>query len=66
VNWRDESGELLTRETDDPTALLHQLTSAALARGVGLEDLSVSRPSLEDVYLELTASGAAAEEPAAR
>jgi ABC-2 type transport system ATP-binding protein len=66
VSWRDESGELLTRETDDPTALLHQLTSAALARGVGLEDLSVSRPSLEDVYLELTASGAAAEEPAAR
>jgi ABC-2 type transport system ATP-binding protein len=55
VTWRDESGELATRETDDPTALLHQLTSAALARGVGLEDLSVSRPSLEDVYLELTA-----------
>ena len=49
------SGELVSRETDDPTALLHQLTSAALARGVGLEDLSVSRPSLEDVYLELTA-----------
>jgi ABC-2 type transport system ATP-binding protein len=41
--------------TADPTALLHQLTSAALARGVGLEDLSVGRPSLEDVYLELTA-----------
>ncbi len=55
VSWRDEHRELITRETDDPTALLHQLTSAALARGVGLEDLSVSRPSLEDVYLELTA-----------
>ena len=27
------SGELQTREIDDPTALLHQLTSAALARG---------------------------------
>ena len=54
VSWRDEGGELETRETADPTALLHQLTSAALARGVGLEDLSVSRPSLEDVYLELT------------
>jgi ABC-2 type transport system ATP-binding protein len=40
--------------TDDPTALLHELTSAALARGERLEDLSVSRPSLEDVYLELT------------
>jgi len=56
VSWRDERGELATRETDDPTALLHQLTSAALARGVGLEDLSVTRPSLEDVYLELTAA----------
>ncbi len=55
VSWRGEAGELVSRETDDPTALLHQLTSAALARGTGLEDLSVSRPSLEDVYLELTA-----------
>ncbi len=55
VSWRDDDGELVMRETDDPTALLHQLTSAALARGTGLEDLSVGRPSLEDVYLELTA-----------
>jgi ABC-2 type transport system ATP-binding protein len=52
-----------TRETDDPTALLHQLTSAALARGVGVADLSVSRPSLEDVYLELT-TDPVVEEPA--
>jgi ABC-2 type transport system ATP-binding protein len=63
VSWRDEAGEPQTRETDDPTALLHQLTSAALARGVGLTDLSVTRPSLEDVYLELTAE--AAGEPVA-
>jgi len=63
VGWRDEAGEMVSRETDDPTALLHQLTSAALARGVGVLDLSVTRPSLEDVYLELTA--AAVEEPAA-
>jgi ABC-2 type transport system ATP-binding protein len=54
VAWRDETGELQERETDDPTALLHQLTSAALARGEALRDLSVTRPSLEDVYLELT------------
>ena len=40
--------------TDDPTALLHELTAAALARGERLEELSVTRPSLEDVYLELT------------
>ncbi len=35
VTWRDEDGALQTRESDDPTALLHQLTSAALARGDG-------------------------------
>jgi ABC-2 type transport system ATP-binding protein len=40
--------------TDDPTALLHELTAAALARGERLEELSVTRPSLEDAYLELT------------
>ena len=55
VSWRDEAGELQERETADATALLHQLTSAALARGEVLRDLSVSRPTLEDVYLELTA-----------
>jgi ABC-2 type transport system ATP-binding protein len=59
VSWRAfDSGAVETRETEDPTALLHQLTSAALARGEGLRDLSVTRPSLEDVYLELTAEGA--------
>jgi ABC-2 type transport system ATP-binding protein len=55
VTWRDADSELRVREVDDPTALLHQLTSAALARGEPLRDLSVTRPSLEDVYLELTA-----------
>jgi ABC-2 type transport system ATP-binding protein len=48
-------GERHERVTDDPTALLHELTSDALARGERLEDLSVTRPSLEEVYLELTA-----------
>ena len=55
VSWRNADGELQTREDRDPTALLHQLTSAALARGESLRDLTVTRPSLEDVYLELTA-----------
>lgn len=54
ITWRDEAGELQTRVTDAPTALLHQLTSAALARGEELRELTVTRPSLEDVYLELT------------
>jgi ABC-2 type transport system ATP-binding protein len=58
VSWRDDEGELQTRVTDAPTALLHQLTSAALARGEELAELSVTRPSLEEVYLELTAEEA--------
>jgi ABC-2 type transport system ATP-binding protein len=55
VVWRDADGTAHEREVEDPTALLHQLTSAALARGERLRDLSVTRPTLEDVYLELTA-----------
>ena len=58
VAWREASGELASRETDDPTGLLHQLTSAALARGEPVRDLSVTRPTLEDVYLDLTAEAA--------
>jgi ABC-2 type transport system ATP-binding protein len=54
VAWRGVDGAIEERFTDDPTALLHELTAAALARGDRLEELSVSRPSLEDVYLELT------------
>jgi ABC-2 type transport system ATP-binding protein len=66
VSWRSaETGQLETRESDDPTALLHQLTSAALARGEALQDLSVARPSLEDVYLELTAEPVTSDEEAA-
>ncbi len=62
VTWRDDDGTMHTREEEDPTALLHQLTSAALARGAPLADLTVARPSLEDVYLELTADGRVSEE----
>jgi ABC-2 type transport system ATP-binding protein len=55
VAYRGPDGSLLVQETDDPTRLLHELTGAALAEGRVLEDLSVARPTLEDVYLELTA-----------
>jgi len=41
--------------TDSPTALLYRLTSWAVARQIELESLEVARPSLEDVYLSLTA-----------
>jgi ABC-2 type transport system ATP-binding protein len=57
VAYRDRDGELVERQTDDPTRLLHELTAEALARGERLEELSVGRPTLEDVYLELTADG---------
>ena len=36
------------------TATLHRLTGWALEQGVELEALSIVRPTLEDVYLELT------------
>jgi ABC-2 type transport system ATP-binding protein len=55
VAYRDGHGELVQQETDDPTVLLHELTGAALARHERLESLTVTRPTLEDVYLELTA-----------
>jgi ABC-2 type transport system ATP-binding protein len=57
VVYRNSSGELIERDTDDATTLLNELTSEALARGERLEELSVARPTLEDVYLELTADG---------
>jgi ABC-2 type transport system ATP-binding protein len=42
--------------TTDPSGALLRLTSWADARGTSIADLSVSRPSLEDVYLELIAA----------
>jgi ABC-2 type transport system ATP-binding protein len=55
VAYRNDSGELVELQTDNPTGLLNELTGEALARGERLEELSVGRPTLEDVYLELTA-----------
>ena len=39
---------------DDPSRPLHELTGWAIERGVPFTMLDVSRPSLEDVYLEIT------------
>ena len=44
---------------DDLTAALHRLTGWALDQHVELTGLEVIRPTLEDVYLELTDSPAA-------
>jgi ABC-2 type transport system ATP-binding protein len=46
-------GELVVVETEEPTRVLHELTSAALAGGEELVELEVRRPTLEDVYLGL-------------
>jgi ABC-2 type transport system ATP-binding protein len=43
--------------TSSPVEVLHRLTGWALERSLELEGLEVRRPSLEDIYLELT-SGA--------
>ncbi len=55
---------LFTFTTDTPTQSLHQITSWAVEQGIELEDLSVSRPSLEDVFLELAGADGADQEPA--
>ena len=47
--------------TTNPVATLNELTGWALAEGIDLEGLEVSRPTLEDVYLELTGEAEAAE-----
>ena len=47
-------GEEIVERTKDPTRRLHELTAEAIARGEELAELEVRRPTLEDVYLELT------------
>ena len=43
----------VTYRTTNPTADLHTLTDWAVRRGVELAGLEVTRPSLEDIYLEI-------------
>jgi len=54
IRYRRDGQEVIERTTD-ATRRLHELTAAAIARGEELEGLEVRRPTLEDVYLELTA-----------
>ena len=44
-------------ESDDPTHDLHVLTGWAVNGGHTLDGLTVTRPSLEDIYLDLTDGG---------
>ena len=50
------AGERVSIQTDDPLRALHTLTGWALDANVELRELTVAQPSLEDVYLSLTAS----------
>jgi ABC-2 type transport system ATP-binding protein len=51
-----QGGRETELETTTPVETLNELTGRALAEGLELEGLEVTRPSLEDVYLELTES----------
>ena len=55
------AGDEVELRVADPTRILHDLTSWAVQRGSELEGLQVLRPTLEDVYLELTGSEAGTE-----
>jgi ABC-2 type transport system ATP-binding protein len=48
------AGGLVEIVPENLTLTLHQVTGWAIERGLALDDLQVIRPSLEDVYLELT------------
>ncbi len=52
VATKDSDG-LFNIQTDTPTNTLYELTRWATERGIELEELSVSRPSLEDIFVEL-------------
>jgi len=48
-----ENGRV-TATSDSPTRTVHEITGWAIERGIELIDLTISRPSLEDVYIQLT------------
>jgi ABC-2 type transport system ATP-binding protein len=50
----DGAGGTIELLTEEPTGTLHRLTGWAIERGVQLDSLEVTRPSLEDVYLQIT------------
>jgi ABC-2 type transport system ATP-binding protein len=49
-------GDWVVIGTDDVVGVLHRLTTWAMERGYALGELTVTRPTLEDVYLRLTQS----------
>jgi ABC-2 type transport system ATP-binding protein len=53
IRYREDGRDVVLR-TEQPTRVLAELTAQAIAHGRELEALEVRRPSLEEVYLELT------------
>jgi ABC-2 type transport system ATP-binding protein len=53
ISYRGPEGEV-SLSTTTPVQTLNELTGRALAQGFELQNLEVRRPTLEDVYLELT------------
>jgi ABC-2 type transport system ATP-binding protein len=49
----EADGDLLVATTPDPTGLLHEVTAWAVAARTTLEGLEVTRPDLEEIYLDL-------------
>jgi ABC-2 type transport system ATP-binding protein len=60
IRYRRDGKEVVV-STHEPTRVLHELTAEALAEGRELENLSVRRPTLEEVYLSLTGDEEAGE-----
>ena len=52
---RTEDGRLVIARTSEPVRALNELTEWALRGGFELPGLEVGTPSLEDIYIELTA-----------
>jgi ABC-2 type transport system ATP-binding protein len=50
----DVSNGFVTVRTAEPLPLLNRVTGWAISRGIELSSLEVGRPSLEEIYLELT------------
>jgi ABC-2 type transport system ATP-binding protein len=60
------SGNLATIASTDPQRDLYRLLSLAESEGIELPDLEVRRPSLEDVFLQVTGNGQAQEQEEVR
>jgi ABC-2 type transport system ATP-binding protein len=53
----ERSGDLASIRTSDPQKVLYRLTAWAEREGLVLDDLEAVRPTLEDMFLQLTGDG---------